>query len=139
MNWSGKRVLVTGAGGFIGSHLVERVVQLGARTRALVHYRAQGTWGWLDHSPCRKEIEVCAGDLMDRDCVFRAVKDQEVVFHLGALIAIPYSYQAPPFLCAHECRRDAECVAGRMSVGRRTLHSYFYQRSVRDREAGAHR
>lgn len=95
MNWSGKRVLVTGAGGFIGSHLVERVVQLGARTRALVHYRAQGTWGWLDHSPCRKEIEVCAGDLMDRDCVFRAVKDQEVVFHLGALIAIPYSYQAP--------------------------------------------
>lgn len=95
MNWQGKRVLVTGAGGFIGSHLVERLVQLGARTRALVHYRAQGTWGWLDHSPCRKEIEVYAGDLVDRDCVFRAVKDREVVFHLGALIAIPYSYEAP--------------------------------------------
>ena len=95
MNWSGKRVLVTGAGGFIGSHLVERLVQLGARARALVHYRAQGTWGWLEHSAYRKEIEACAGDLMDRDCVSRAVKDQEVVFHLGALIAIPYSYDAP--------------------------------------------
>ena len=95
MNWSGKRVLVTGAGGFIGSHLVERLVQLGARARALVHYRAQGTWGWLEHSAYRNEIEACAGDLMDRDCVSRAVKDQEVVFHLGALIAIPYSYDAP--------------------------------------------
>ena len=95
MNWSGKRVLVTAAGGFIGSHLVERLVQLGARARALVHYRAQGTWGWLEHSAYRKEIEACAGDLMDRDCVSRAVKDQEVVFHLGALIAIPYSYDAP--------------------------------------------
>ena len=95
MNWSGKRVLVTGAGGFIGSHLVERLVLLGARARALVHYRAQGTWGWLEHSAYRNEIEACAGDLMDRDCVSRAVKDQEVVFHLGALIAIPYSYDAP--------------------------------------------
>ena len=95
MNWRGKRVLVTGAGGFIGSQLVERLVVLGADTRAFVHYRAEGSWGWLDHSPCRKDIQVYSGDLIDRDSVLRAVKDREVVFHLGALIAIPYSYEAP--------------------------------------------
>ncbi|MGH7257366.1 MAG: GDP-mannose 4,6-dehydratase [Nitrospiraceae bacterium] len=95
MNWQGKRVLVTGAGGFIGSHLVERLVELGAHTRGLVHYRAEGAWGWLDHSPCKKDIEVVAGDLMDRDSVVRAMHNRDLVFHLGALIAIPYSYEAP--------------------------------------------
>ena len=95
MNWQGKRVLVTGAGGFIGSHLVERLVGLGADTRAFVHYRAQGAWGWLDNSSCREDIQVYTGDLTDRDSVLGAVKDRDVVFHLGALIAIPYSYEAP--------------------------------------------
>jgi len=95
VNWQGKRVLVTGAGGFIGSHLVERLVELGAHTRGLVHYRAEGAWGWLDHSPCKKDIEVVAGDLMDRDSVVRAMHNRDLVFHLGALIAIPYSYEAP--------------------------------------------
>ncbi len=95
MNWNGKRVLVTGAGGFIGSHLTERLVELGANVRALVHYNALGTWGWLDQSPLRDQMTVIAGDIADRDSVRHAMQDVEVVFHLAALIAIPYSYQAP--------------------------------------------
>ena len=95
MNWKGKRVLVTGAGGFIGSHLAERLVELGARTRALVHYNSAGSWGWLESSPVKNELEVFAGDICDRDSIRRAMEGAEVVFHLAALIAIPYSYHAP--------------------------------------------
>jgi NAD dependent epimerase/dehydratase len=95
VNWQGKRVLVTGAGGFIGSHLTERLVELGATTRALVHYNASGTWGWLDQSAAREHVEVVAGDVSDRDSVRQAMRGVEIVFHLAALIAIPYSYQAP--------------------------------------------
>lgn len=94
-SWIDKKVLVTGAGGFIGSHLTERLVELGARTRAFVHYNSMGTWGWLDHSPLKEEIEVIAGDISDRDGVRRAVQGVDVVFHLAALIGIPYSYHAP--------------------------------------------
>jgi NAD dependent epimerase/dehydratase len=89
------RVLVTGAGGFIGSHLTEQLVERGAAVRALVHYNALGKWGWLDHSPVVKQIEVMTGDITDRDSVRQAVKGRQIVFHLGALIAIPYSYQVP--------------------------------------------
>ena len=95
MNWAGKRVLVTGAGGFIGSHLTEHLVALGAEVRALVHYNALGSSGWLDHSPVRESAQVMAGDICDRDSVRRAVEGRDVVFHLAALIAIPYSYHAP--------------------------------------------
>ncbi|WP_428151671.1 GDP-mannose 4,6-dehydratase [Brevundimonas sp.] len=91
----GRRVLVTGAGGFIGSRLCERLVEIGAEVRALVRYTSDGEAGWLDRSPIRGEIEVRRGDLADRDSVHDAVKDREIVFHLGALIAIPYSYLAP--------------------------------------------
>ncbi|MDB5904297.1 MAG: NAD-dependent dehydratase [Betaproteobacteria bacterium] len=95
MSWTGKRVLVTGAGGFIGSHLVERLVELGANTRALVRYTSSGTWGWLDESPCKAEVEVIAGDLRDSHGMRRTMAGVDRVFHLGALIAIPYSYHAP--------------------------------------------
>ncbi|MBC8506125.1 MAG: GDP-mannose 4,6-dehydratase [Chloroflexi bacterium] len=95
MKWTGKKILVTGAGGFIGSHLAERLVETGADVRALVHYNALGSWGWLDNSPHKGDMEVIAGDICDRDSVRHAVEDQELVFHLAALIAIPYSYIAP--------------------------------------------
>jgi NAD dependent epimerase/dehydratase len=95
MEWNGRRVLVTGAGGFVGSHLTERLVRAGGRVRAMVHYNALGTWGWLDQSPVRGDIDVMASDLADRDSVVRAMTGSEIVFHLGALIAIPYSYEAP--------------------------------------------
>jgi len=91
----GRRVLVTGAGGFIGSHLAEKLVELGADVRAMVHYNALGSWGWLDTSPLRDSLEVFAGDISDRDSVRRAAEGCTVVFHLAALIAIPYSYHAP--------------------------------------------
>lgn len=92
---NGRRVLVTGAGGFIGSRLCERLVEVGADVRTLVRYTSDGEAGWLDRSPIRGEIDVRRGDLADRDSVYDAVKDREIVFHLGALIAIPYSYLAP--------------------------------------------
>jgi NAD dependent epimerase/dehydratase len=95
MNWTGKKILVTGAGGFIGSHLTERLVELGADVRAFVHYNAMGNQGWLSHSSLRESMEIVSGDICDRDSVYNVLKDREVVFHLAALIAIPYSYQAP--------------------------------------------
>ncbi len=93
--WSGRKVLVTGAGGFIGSHLAERLVREGAAVRAMVHYNALGARGWLDDSELADEMDILAGDIADADCVRDAVSGCEVVFHLAALIAIPYSYHAP--------------------------------------------
>jgi NAD dependent epimerase/dehydratase len=95
LDWKNKTILVTGAGGFIGSHLVERLVSLGARTRALAHYNSAGSWGWLDQSPIKNDVEVVQGDIRDQDSAQRALKGVDVVFHLAALIAIPYSYHAP--------------------------------------------
>src|SRR5262245_4937038 len=96
-DWKGRRVVVTGAGGFIGSHLAEELARRGARVRAFVRYNSHGSHGLLEDLPPElyASIEVAAGDLKDPQAVRALVKDAEIVFHLGALIAIPYSYVNP--------------------------------------------
>jgi NAD dependent epimerase/dehydratase len=89
------RVLVTGAAGFIGSHLVEAVLPRASHVRALVRYNSRNDAGWLESSPCRSEIEIALGDVRDFDGVSQAVKGCDTVFHLAALIGIPYSYVNP--------------------------------------------
>ncbi|HNW48043.1 MAG TPA: NAD-dependent 4,6-dehydratase LegB, partial [Thermotogota bacterium] len=89
------KTLITGAGGFIGSHLVELLIKKGYLVRAFVRYNSSGNWGWLEHSSNRDKIEVYKGDIRDYDSVKDAMKDIEVVFHLAALIGIPYSYISP--------------------------------------------
>jgi len=93
----GKKVLVTGAGGFVGSHLVEALVKRNARVRAFVHYNSRNDWGMLEDvaKNILNEVKVVTGDLKDADCVREAVRGQQVIFHLGALIGIPYSYVNP--------------------------------------------
>jgi NAD dependent epimerase/dehydratase len=93
--WSGRKVLVTGAGGFIGSHLTETMVREGADVRAMVHYNSAGRRGWLDQSALQNDMEIVAGDITDSGSVLSVMKDRDFVFHLAALIAIPYSYVAP--------------------------------------------
>jgi NAD dependent epimerase/dehydratase len=95
--WKNKNVLVTGAGGFIGSHLVERLVSNDANVRAFVRYNSKGDVGHLSLTTAEtySKLDVVAGDLRDLPAVTAAMKDIDVVFHLGALIAIPYSYRHP--------------------------------------------
>ncbi len=92
-----KQVLVTGAGGFIGSHLVEELVKGGNRVRAFIHYSSRSSWGNIETLPkeIKGEIEIFLGDITDPFSVKKAVQGSETVFHLAALIAIPYSYIAP--------------------------------------------
>ena len=97
MNLSNKKVLVTGADGFIGSHLVERLLKEGVRVRAFVFYNAFNRWGWLDDfsKSQLQKVDVFCGDIRDPHGVEEAMKGIDVVFHLAALIGIPFSYHAP--------------------------------------------
>ena len=97
MNWYGKKVLVTGAGGFIASHLVETLAQRGVHVRAFVRYNSRNDPGLLNQLPANlsSEVEIIPGDLRDLPAVQQAIHGVDLVFHLGALIAIPYSYLHP--------------------------------------------
>lgn len=97
MNLGSKKILVTGADGFIGSHLTEYLVDEGYDVKAFVYYNSFNSWGWLDAFPKEKlkKLEIFTGDIRDPNGVRTAMKDVDVVFHLAALIAIPYSYHSP--------------------------------------------
>ena len=92
-----KKALVTGADGFIGSHLTESLLEKGYQVKAFVYYNSFNNWGWLDTLPKEKlsQIEIFSGDVRDRNGVREAMKGVDLVFHLAALIAIPFSYHSP--------------------------------------------
>lgn len=92
-----KKILVTGADGFIGSHLTESLIQQGYDVRAFVYYNSFNSWGWLDYSTeyVKKNMDVFSGDIRDPHGVKKAMKDCDIVLHLASLIAIPYSYHSP--------------------------------------------
>lgn len=97
MKLENKKILVTGADGFIGSHLTEELIRRGFNVRAFVLYNSFNSWGWLDHaeSEIKKNLDIFAGDVRDPHGVRTAMKGCDVVFHLAALIGIPYSYHSP--------------------------------------------
>ena len=89
------KILVTGATGFIGSHLVELLVEKGFNVVAFDRYNTNNNWGWLEHSNYKDHLEVILGDIRDYDSVYKAMSGSSAVFHLAALIGIPYSYKSP--------------------------------------------
>jgi NAD dependent epimerase/dehydratase len=119
-----KSVLVTGADGFIGSHLVEALVAQGVQVRALAYYNSFNSWGWLDESPVLSKIEVVTGDVRDPGFCRGLVKDVDTVFHLAALIAIPYSYVAPEsYIQTNVTGTSNMCLAALDAGVKRFLHT----------------
>ncbi|MBD9362040.1 NAD-dependent 4,6-dehydratase LegB [Methylomonas fluvii] len=118
------KVLVTGADGFIGSHLVEMLVARGFQVRALAQYNSFNDWGWLEEAACKNQIEVICGDVRDPQFCRLASRDCDTVFHLAALIAIPYSYQAPDSYVDTNIRGTLNiCQAARDNGVKRLIHT----------------
>lgn len=97
MNWKEKKVFITGAGGFIGSHLTEALLQRGAHITALIHYNSRDNYGWLEELSGENHaaLRVVLGDVRDSNTMHKLAAGQNIIFHLAALIGIPYSYMAP--------------------------------------------
>ena len=122
----GRAVCVTGAGGFIGSHLCEALVRGGAKVRALVHYNGRGDRGMLEEIPddIAREIEVVAGDIRDPHHMLRFCLGQDTIFHLASLIAIPWSYEAPQnYVMTNVVGTQNLLEAARICGARRMVHT----------------
>lgn len=124
MTFVGRNLLVTGADGFIGSHLVEALLEQGAKVRALAQYNSFNHWGWLEDVGSHQRLEVVCGDVRDPHFCRDLTKDVEVVFHLAALVAIPYSYRAPAsYVNTNVTGTLNICQAALESDCRRVLHT----------------
>ncbi|MEY9947848.1 SDR family NAD(P)-dependent oxidoreductase [Kitasatospora sp. GAS1066B] len=122
-DWAGRTVLVTGAEGFIGSTLVDLLVERGARVRALVHYKPYAERGYLAHHLTSGQVEMLAGDVRDAGRVLDAVAGCDTVFHLAALIGIPYSYQAPEAYVQTNVAGTQNIAAACLRHGARLIHT----------------
>lgn len=124
MNRKQESVLVTGADGFIGSHLTELLVKQGYKVKALSQYNSFNYWGWLEDVECRNEIEVLNGDVRDPHYCKHITKDVDIVFHLAALIAIPYSYVAPDSYVDTNVKGTLNiCQAAKENGVKRVIHT----------------
>jgi dTDP-glucose 4,6-dehydratase len=124
--WKGRKVLVTGAGGFIGSHLVERLLDLEAEVAAFIHYNAAGSRGLLDQLGLQDQdrVRVVPGDLREADCLEEAMHGQQTVFHLAAIIAIPYSYLRPEQVLENNLRSTLNILQAARRFGiERLVHT----------------
>lgn len=118
------KVLVTGADGFIGSHLTEMLVEKGYQVKALSHYNSFNNWGWLEDIDCKDKVEVFTGDIRDPNYCKIITKDVDIIFHLAALIAIPYSYIAPDSYVDTNIKGTLNiCQAAKDNGGIRVIHT----------------
>jgi NAD dependent epimerase/dehydratase len=124
MSLQGKRVLVTGADGFIGSHLTELLLAEGAEVTALAQYNSFNSWGWLEAVPANARLKVVSGDIRDAHFCLELTREVDTVFHLAALIAIPYSYRAPDSYLETNIQGTMNmCQGARANGARRFVHT----------------